>query len=214
MALAVLALMTPGDRLARRPCPAARAGSWPVSRACCSSGSSSSTRVGSIARRRSLRLISFALVVVDPLSARLTATVLLLVGLLEGSAVTAETRSTSSSPAPRSGSATTSRSRCSTGSSIPAGRSRGPSRCRAHPDLAFPQQLNPELAKRRLAPGVHRLPVRRLHQRERVQPDRHDADDPLGEDRDGVAGPHLVRDHRAGHRPRGELCSSSLPMTG
>ena len=73
-----------------------------------------------------------------------------------------------------------------------------------YPDLAFPQQTSPDLAPPRLAPAVHRLPVRRVHDGQRVQPDRHDADGPVGQDRDGVAGADLVRDRRPDHRPRGQ----------
>jgi hypothetical protein len=38
--------------------------------------------------------------------------------------------------------------------------------------------------RRRLAPNVPRLPLRVLHERSRVQPHRHDAAQPLGEDAD------------------------------
>ena len=80
-----------------------------------------------------------------------------------------------------------------------------------HPDLAFPQQTQPRARQARLAAGVHRLPVRRLHDGQRVQPDRHHADGPLGEGRDGVAGADLVHDRRARHRPRGQFVRVVTP---
>ncbi len=50
-------------------------------------------------------------------------------------------------------------------------------RLRPHPDFAFPQQLNPELAPDRLAAAVHRLPLSGVHQCHGAQPDRRDAAD-------------------------------------
>ena len=53
-------------------------------------------------------------------------------------------------------------------------------------------------------PRVHRLPVHRVHDRQRLQPDRHAAADAMGEGGDGVPGAHLVRHRRPGDRARGQ----------
>ena len=69
-------------------------------------------------------------------------------------------------------------------------------RAPVHPDLAFPQQLNPGIGPPGWQPAVHRLPLPQLHQRDGVQPDRRDAARAVGEDRDGGAGGDLARDPR------------------
>jgi hypothetical protein len=69
-----------------------------------------------------------------------------------------------------------------------------------HHGFGFPQQLNPRIASR-LAAAVHRLPVPRLHQRDRLQPYRRHATRSLGEDCDGHPVPRLARHPRARHRP-------------
>ena len=73
---------------------------------------------------------------------------------------------------------------------------------RDHPDLAFPQQLNPRHRPCELAPSVHRLPLSGVHERHGVQPDRRHAVGAVGQDRDDRAGGHLVGDPRAGGRAR------------
>ena len=45
-------------------------------------------------------------------------------------------------------------------------------------DFAFVQMTDPEVEGERLASALHRLPLRLVHERERVQPDRHDAAHP------------------------------------
>ena len=69
-----------------------------------------------------------------------------------------------------------------------------------HPDLAFPQHLNPGVGPPELATAVHRLPLPQLHQLDRVQPDRRDAARAVGEDRDDRAGRGLARDPRSRDR--------------
>ena len=85
---------------------------------------------------------------------------------------------------------------------------------RPHPDLAFPQQLNPAVGPPRLAPAVRRLPLPQLHQLNRVQPDRRDAARAVGEARDGGAGGDLARDPRARDRPGREHFLVAGPRFG
>ena len=80
-----------------------------------------------------------------------------------------------------------------------------------HPDLAFPQQLNPGLGAAGLAAGVHRLPLPRLHERDGVEPDRRHAARAVGEDRDDRAVGRLARDPRPRDRARRRTCSRSAP---
>ena len=61
-----------------------------------------------------------------------------------------------------------------------------------------------------LAARIHRLPVRRVHRRDRVQPDRHDAADRPGEDADGDPVGHLAAHHRGDRGPRGERALKRL----
>ena len=111
-----------GDRLARRPCPAARLGARRIEGALLLALVLGDP--GRIDREtRWLRLISFALIAVILISV-LTATVLLL-SACSWDRRSPRTRSRSSSPAPRYGSATTSRSRCCTGSSTAGDRRHG-----------------------------------------------------------------------------------------
>ena len=63
----------------------------------------------------------------------------------------------------------------------------------AHPDLAFPQQLNPGVGAPGLAAAVRRLPVPRLHQRDRVQPHGRHAARTVGQARDDGPVPDLAR---------------------
>ncbi len=93
---------------------------------------------------RSLRLISFALVVVILVST-LTATVLLLVGLLEGSAVTQDAVKVliAGGKVWLGNNVAFALLYWQFDSGGPVARAR---QMRAHPDFAFPQQLNPELA--------------------------------------------------------------------
>ena len=114
----------------------------------------------------------------------------------------------------RLGCRTTSRSRSSTGSSTAAARRRAPTSCRRYPDLAFPQQLNPSIAPPGLAPAVRRLPLPRLHERDRVQPDRRDAARALGQDRDGGAGGDLARDPRSRDRAGRERLLVAAELLG
>ena len=88
---------------------------------------------------------------------------------------------------------TPSRSHCSTGSSMAAARLPAPTSRVGHPDLAFPQQLNPIIGPPGLAPAVRRLPLPQLHQLDRVQPDRRDAVGAMGQACDGRAGGDLAR---------------------
>ena len=77
-----------------------------------------------------------------------------------------------------------------------------------HPGAARPAvpaaDRDPGLGRRGLAPGVRRLPVRGLHRRDRVQPDRHPAAVLPGEadHHAGLGG--LAGDGRHPGRPRGE----------
>ena len=152
---------------------------------------------------RWLRLVSFALVAVILIST-LTATVLLLHGLLVGSAETQDAVKVLVAGA-----------KVWLGNNVAFALlywqfdSGGPA-ARAHgmpplPGLRLPAAAEPRAGTARLASAVHRLPLCRLHERECVQPDRHDADGALGEGRDGLPGAHLVRDHRprdrAGREP-------------
>ena len=52
------------------------------------------------------------------------------------------------------------------------------------PAFVFSEMQIAGVRARRLDAGVHRLPLARVHQRHCVQPDRHDAGHPLGEDVD------------------------------
>jgi hypothetical protein len=63
---------------------------------------------------------------------------------------------------------------------------------RDHPDLAFPQQMNPDIAPCQLAASFHRLPLSGVHQRHGVQSDRCHAVGTLGQDGDGRPGGDLV----------------------
>ena len=54
-------------------------------------------------------------------------------------------------------------------------------------DIAFPQQLNPDIAPAGWRPTVRRLPLPGLHERDGLQPDRRDAAGALGQDRDDSA---------------------------
>lgn len=74
-----------------------------------------------------------------------------------------------------------------------------------HADFAFPQQMTPRLAPADWRPRVHRLPVPWLHQRDRVQPDRHHAAGALGQGHHGGPVAH----------PRGSLssCSNAASMS-
>ena len=161
------------------------------------------------------RAISFALVTVIIVST-LTATVLLLVGLLQGSEVTQDPVKVLVAGA-----------KVWLGNNVAfalalladrlrwAGRP-GP-RDAAASGLRLPAATEPGAGPAGLAAGVHRLPVHRVHERERVQPHRHDADDPLGEGGDGLSGAHLVRDHRPRHRAGGQpvrLSSGAAPGPG
>ena len=73
-----------------------------------------------------------------------------------------------------------------------------------HPDFAFPQQLNPDVAPVGWRPPLRRLPLPGFHKRDSVQPDRRDAARTLGQARDDRAVADLARDPRPRDRPGGE----------
>jgi hypothetical protein len=62
----------------------------------------------------------------------------------------------------------------------------------------------------RLACRVRGLSLPCVHQRHRVQPDGHTADQQVGEDDDDAAVGHRSRHRRADHRPRGERAEMTL----
>ena len=70
------------------------------------------------------------------------------------------------------------------------------------PDFLFPQMTSPEPRAARLGARLRRLPVRVVHERDRVQPDRHDAHDALDEADDARAVGDLRGHRRARDRPR------------
>ena len=82
----------------------------------------------------------------------------------------------------------------------------GPPRRLADPeaprDFAFVQMTDPEVAKAGLAPALRGLPLRLVHELERIQPHRHDAADPLGEAPDAAAVRGLDPDAAARRRSR------------
>ncbi len=71
-------------------------------------------------------------------------------------------------------------------------------------DLLFPQMTVDLPGWKRLAARIHRLPVRRTHQRDRVQPDRHAAADGPDEDADGDSVGDRAAHRRDRRGPRGE----------
>ena len=70
------------------------------------------------------------------------------------------------------------------------------------PRFRVPSATEPADRASRLAAPVRRLPVPRLHERDRLQPDRRHAARALGEDRDGGAVSHLAQ------RPLARRCAS------
>ena len=77
------------------------------------------------------------------------------------------------------------------------------------PDFLFPQMVTPAAAPPQMVAALSRLPVRRVHERDRVQPDRHDAPDALGERPDAGPGARLYPDGDAGRRPRSQYSGLS-----
>ena len=71
-------------------------------------------------------------------------------------------------------------------------------------DFLFPQQTEPVLLQEWMASAVPRLPVRLVHERVGVQPHRHDAAQPLGEDADARAVGDEPQPRRDGRCARGE----------
>ncbi len=71
-----------------------------------------------------------------------------------------------------------------------------------HPGTCLPPAAQPGTGCGRLAPPLHRLPLPRGHQLNRLQPDRRHAVGPLGQDRHERSGSPLPPHSRAGGRPR------------
>ena len=83
----------------------------------------------------------------------------------------------------------------------PVARFRDPG---AVPDLQFPQMTSPPPAAGAWRPGLRRLPLHLAHERDGLQPDRHDAAHPHGQGRHGRSVGRSAAHRRAGRRARGE----------
>ena len=92
----------------------------------------------------------------------------------------------------------------------PAARAHGMPR---YPDLAFPQQTSPDLAPPGWRPQFIDYLYVGFTTANAFSPTDTMPMVPVGQGRHGLAGAHLVRDRRPGHRPRGQPVPVGRPRT-